>query len=61
MLTVRELLAELKYLQRDTIIAVADCMDAAASKFERVNKLAITPDDLRCEAQKLRDYANGVA
>ena len=58
-LTIFQLQAELERVQRYTMIAVADCMDAAASQFERLKKEAITPADLRLEAQKLRAYANG--
>jgi hypothetical protein len=54
-LTVRELIVELEHLQCHTIIAVADCMDAAANQFERLGK-SIGPEELRHEAQKLREW-----
>ncbi len=54
-LTVWQIQAEIERLQRDTITAVADCMDAAAAQFERLGK-SIGPAELRQEAQKLREW-----
>ncbi len=58
MITVRELVKEFQHFQRQMIVALANCMDAAASQFERLNQPAITPADLRREAQKLREWDN---
>jgi hypothetical protein len=46
-----------RLLQRDTMIALADCMDDAVTRLERDGRY-ISAEDLQCEAQKLRDYAN---
>jgi len=43
-------------LQRDTINALADCLANAAARLESTNS-HVTFDDLKREAQALRDYA----
>lgn len=52
-------LSELQRFQRDTIIAVADCLAAAARQCELTNK-TVTFEELKAEAKKLLDYANSI-
>jgi hypothetical protein len=49
-----------KLLQRDTINVLADCLVREAARLERTNGL-VRVEDLKREAQALRDYAENLA
>jgi hypothetical protein len=49
-----------RLLQRDTINTLADCLVRAAARLESVNDF-VTFEDLKREAQALRDYAQTLA
>ena len=56
----QDALAVLRDFQRDTINALADRLVDAAARLEQTNN-HVTVDDLKREAQALRDYAETLA
>lgn len=49
-------LQALRSFQHDTIVALADCMAVCAADLEKNNR-QVTPEELKRQAQMLRDYA----
>jgi hypothetical protein len=58
--TMRQIRARMRAFQRDTINTLADCLVREAGRLEAINGF-VTIEDLKRQAQALRDYADTLA